>query len=127
MIAPILLLILLGIIQFGVTTNNYIELVDGVRSGARALAISRSSSTPYTSMTTAITSSAPNLTSSSITTTVTVDGTACTSDSTCETALSTAAGDTATVASTYPCNLVVMSRNFLPGCTLSASTTEMVE
>jgi Flp pilus assembly protein TadG len=129
LIAPLLLMMIMGIIQFSITLNNYIELTEAVRTGARNLAISRAmaSATPYTTTVADIGASAGNLTASSITTTMSVNGTACTSDSTCSTALSTAAGDTATVTATYPCNLTVMGVNFLPSCTLQSQTADLVE
>jgi Flp pilus assembly protein TadG len=127
LVAPLLFAILLGIIQIGIVFNNYVELIDGVRSGSRNLAISRSSTTPYTTTTGAVTASAANLTAASITTTVKVNGTACTSDTTCTTALSTAAGDPASVSATYPCNLTIMGVNYAPSCTLTSQSTERIE
>jgi Flp pilus assembly protein TadG len=129
LLAPPLLFMLFAVIQFGIALNNYIELTDGVRNGARNFAISRAtaSGTPFTSTTSAIDSAASNLTASSITVTATVNGAACTTDAGCATALSTAAGLTATVTATYPCNLTVMSVNFAPGCTLTAQTSDLVE
>jgi Flp pilus assembly protein TadG len=46
LILPILLVLLLGIAQFGVAFNNYITLTDAVRAGARKAAVSRNSSNP---------------------------------------------------------------------------------
>src|SRR5271156_1408771 len=88
LIAPLLFLMLFGIVTFGIAINNYIELTDGVRSGGRALAIARASttttsSTPYTSTTSAIFASAPNLTAANITITVTVNGSPCATDTLC--------------------------------------------
>jgi Flp pilus assembly protein TadG len=39
---PILLLLLLGILQFGVVFNNYIQVTSAAREGARKAAVSRS-------------------------------------------------------------------------------------
>jgi len=127
LVMPMLLMVLLGIIQFGMTINNYLELTDAVRSGARALAIGRSSSTPYTTAISAINTSAANLTSSGITKTLTVNGSTCTSDSQCATDLATAAGKSATVTATYSCSLTVMGVNFASGCQLSSTTTDLIE
>jgi len=129
LIGPLLLMLIMGIIQFSITLNNYIELAEGVRTGARSLAISRAiaNATPYTTTVNNISSSAGNLTASSITVTVSVNGTACTSDATCSSALSTAAGLPASVTATYPCNLKVMGVNFLPTCNLQSQTTDLVE
>ena len=127
LIAPLLFLVLFGIVTFGIAINNYIELTDSVRSGGRALAIARASTTPYTSTVSAIDASAPNLTAASISIVVTVNGTPCATDTLCATALSTAAGDTSTVTASYPCNLTVMQFNFAPNCSLSATTNDLIE
>ena len=41
MILPMLLLLVFGIIQFGILFNNYLTLTDAVRAGARQAAVSR--------------------------------------------------------------------------------------
>jgi Flp pilus assembly protein TadG len=46
LVLPILLVLLLGIVQFGVAFNNYVSLTDAVRAGARVAAVSRNSSDP---------------------------------------------------------------------------------
>jgi Flp pilus assembly protein TadG len=46
LVLPVLLVLLLGIAQFGVAFNNYISLTDAVRAGARKAAVSRSASNP---------------------------------------------------------------------------------
>jgi Flp pilus assembly protein TadG len=40
-VAPILLVLVFGIIQFGILFNNYLTLTDAVRAGARQAAVSR--------------------------------------------------------------------------------------
>ena len=127
LVLPMLLFVLFGIIQFGLTLNNYLVLTDGVRAGAREFAISRSSTTPYSSSKSAVTNSAANLTATSITITMRVNGTACAPDAACVTALSTASGGAALVTATYPCNLRVLWVDFASGCTLSSQTTELIE
>jgi Flp pilus assembly protein TadG len=127
LIVPFLLFLVVGLFQFGIAINNYLELTDGVRSGGRQFAISRSSATPYTSAVAAVKASAANLTAASVTVTVKVNGTACGSDGACTTALSAAAGGTALTTATYPCNLTIMSVNFAPGCTLTSSTSDLIE
>lgn len=127
MIAPILLLILGAIVDFGLTMNNYLELTDAVRVGARQFALSGSSSTPMTTATTAVKNAAANLAGASISITYSVAGTACTSDGACQTALAANAGGSATVTATYPCSTPMAGVSFLSGCSLSSTTTEMVE
>jgi len=41
LVLPILLLLVFGIIQFGILFNNYLTLTDAVRAGARQAAVSR--------------------------------------------------------------------------------------
>ncbi len=127
LLAPILLMLAIGIAQFGIVLNEYIMLTDGVRNGARQLALSRGGTTPYTTTVNQVRNSASNLTQSSITVTMTVNGTACATDTACQTALSSALGQAGAVTATYPCTLQVMGINYLPSCTLSSSTTEMIE
>ena len=43
LLAPLLVLMLMAIIQFGITLNNYLELTDAVRVAARNFAISGTS------------------------------------------------------------------------------------
>ena len=46
LVLPVLLVVLFGIIQFGIAFNNYVALTDAVRAGARTAAVSRFSPTP---------------------------------------------------------------------------------
>ena len=126
-IAPILMLLLVGIAKFGLVFNDYLTLTEAVTNGARNLALSRGTSTPYSTTVSQVTSSAFNLASSSLTITTKVNGTTCSTDTTCQTALTSAAGQAATVSATYPCDLVIMGHDFAPGCTLSSAMAEMIE
>ncbi|HEX4930349.1 MAG TPA: TadE/TadG family type IV pilus assembly protein [Gaiellaceae bacterium] len=46
LVLPILLVILFGILQFGVAYNDYVTLTDATRAGARKAAVSRHSGSP---------------------------------------------------------------------------------
>jgi len=46
LVAPILLLLVFGIVQFGIMFNNYLTLTDAVRAGARQAAVSRTLTDP---------------------------------------------------------------------------------
>jgi Flp pilus assembly protein TadG len=127
LVAPILCLLLMGTVKFGLTLINYVALTDAVREGARQLAVSRGASTPRTTTVNRLYGAAPSLTQASITITTLVNGTACTSDSGCATALGSAQGQPATVTASYPCDLTIMAVNMAPSCTLSSSTAERVE
>ena len=129
-IAPALMLLALGTVQFGLTINNYICLTEGVRTAGRQLAVSRgggSSGTPYQDTVNQIYLSAPSLTRANLTIQVSVNGTACSTDTTCLNALASAQGRPASVSATYPCDLSIMGHDFAPGCTLSSQTTERIE
>jgi len=41
LVLPLIVLLLFGVIQFGITFNNYVTLTDAVRAGARKGAVSR--------------------------------------------------------------------------------------
>jgi Flp pilus assembly protein TadG len=58
MILPILLLLVLGIIQFGILFNNHLTLTDAVRAGARQAAVSRTLPNPAGSATNRVRSAA---------------------------------------------------------------------
>src|ERR1700674_590541 len=126
LLAPVLLVMLMGIAKFGITLNSYVMLPEAAADGPRYLAPSRGAATPYTSTVRQVTATASNLTGT-LTITTSINGTACSTNSTCQTALNTAVGLAARVTATYPCNLTVMGVDFAPGCTLSSSTTLMIE
>ena len=53
MVLPLLVVLLLGIIQFGIAFNNYVALTDAVRAASRKGAVSRESGDPVGNCTTA--------------------------------------------------------------------------
>ncbi len=123
--APVVLMIGIGLLKFGVAMSQYIALTNAAAQGASTFALSRGTTAPYTSAKTAISGAAANLASGSITTTVKVNGAACTTDSGCSALL--VAGATALVKTTYPCDLKVMGVDYKPSCTLSAQSAQMVQ
>jgi Flp pilus assembly protein TadG len=127
-VAPVLLAMLTGTAQFGLTLNQFVILTNAVATGAQLFSISRGTMpTPYTSTVAAIEAAAPNLIPANLTITLSVNGTACTTDAACQTALSNAATDPATVTATYPCSLEIAFYNFWPGCTLQSQVTEPIQ
>ncbi|HEX4124878.1 MAG TPA: TadE/TadG family type IV pilus assembly protein [Tepidisphaeraceae bacterium] len=128
LVLPLLLLVLLGTVQFGLTLSNYEILTNAVGVGAMQFAISGgASSTPYTDAVNAIENAAPTLEQANLTITLKVNGTACATDATCQTALQGNSGNPAQTSASYPCNLTVMQHNFSPGCRLTATMTERVQ
>ena len=122
---PLLMLVMVAILKFGIFFYNYITLSNAVGTGARVLAVSRGAGagppTACTMATTALTSAAQNLTTSQITTSITFPSP---DTSTCS---SLQTGDSAVVQATYPCSLVIFGNNVIPGCTLSSQTTIRIE
>jgi Flp pilus assembly protein TadG len=112
-VAPILLLILMGIMQLGVVYNNWVTLTDAARAGARKAAVCRTGCSPdATSATvTVVKNSAVDLNQASLGVTVTSAWTQ---------------GADATVTVTYPWAINVMGVVVGSG-TLTATTTERVE
>ena len=131
---PILLLVVMGILTFGLAINNYIMLTDATGVGARAMAISRGQTTdPCSTASAAIYAAAPLLTPDSLTFTFNLNGTtytgaSCSSGSTTTGAAShLVQGLPAKVTVTYPCVLQVYGTDYAPGCSLQAQTTELVQ
>jgi len=122
---PLLMLIMVAILKFGIFFYNYITLCNAVGTAARTLAVNRGAGTgPPTACslaTTALTSAAQNLTTSQITSSITFPSP---DTSTCSALVS---GDSAVVQATYPCSLVIFGNNVIPNCTLSSQTTIRIE
>ena len=131
---PVLLLVVTGILTFGLAINNYIMLTDATGVGARAMAISRGQTTdPCSTAATAIYNAAPLLTKASMKFTFNFNGTvytgtSCNSGSTTTGAAShLVQGMPAKVTVTYPCVLKVYGADYAPSCSLQAQTTELVQ
>jgi Flp pilus assembly protein TadG len=60
-VLPILVVLLFGIIQFGIAFNNYVTLTDAARAGARKAAVSRESGDPAGDCKAAVLAAADNL------------------------------------------------------------------
>lgn len=123
--APVVLALAIGTFKFGTTLRHQVVLTNAAAQGALTLALSRGTTSPYSSTTTAINNAASSLTTASITTTVTINGSTCSTNTACA-ALMTA-GVTAVVRTTYPCDLSVMGVNYKSSCTISAQTAQMVQ
>lgn len=134
LVLPVLLLVVTGITTFGLLINNYLALTDAVSTGARLLAINRGQTTDPCAITaTAIENAAPYLTPANLTFTITLNGATVGGSSCSSTSVSTGAaadmvaGAPAIVRVTYPCNVTVYGTTYLPTCTLTAQTTEIIQ
>jgi Flp pilus assembly protein TadG len=125
---PILLTIVTGITSFGLALNNYIMLTNAVEIGARQLAISRGQVTdPCSTISTTISTASPLLRASSLSYTFVLNGTSFTGTTCTAGAAQLVQGASAQVQVTYPCSLLIYRKNLMPGCTLQAQTTELVQ
>jgi Flp pilus assembly protein TadG len=61
MVAPLLVVLLFGIIQFGIAFNNYVTLTDAVRAASRKGAVSRGAGNPVGDCVTAAQNAAGDL------------------------------------------------------------------
>ena len=141
LVLPLVMLVLLGMIIFGIALNNYLELTNGTTAGAQALSIVRGQAVdPCAAVTAPFYAAAYNLTQANVKFTITVSSpppgatvlyTLASSQANPTCAAATAdliQGDTATVTTTYPCNLKFFGFNFgPPTCVLTAQTAESIQ
>lgn len=111
LVLPVLLIVLFGIIQFGLTFNNYVALTDAVRAGARTAAVSRFSATPLNDTVSRVKTSSNDLDPTKVNVTVTASWTQ---------------GSDVVVKATYPYSISLLGVVVASG-TLSSQTTERVE
>jgi Flp pilus assembly protein TadG len=71
LVLPILVILLFGVIQFGIVFNNYITVTDAVRAGARKCAVSRHLSNPDAAVVKSVRDAATDLRQSDLNVTVT--------------------------------------------------------
>jgi Flp pilus assembly protein TadG len=133
LVLPILLLLVTGMITFGIAFHDYLELTDAVNVGSRLLAISRGQTTdPCATTATAVENAAPLLTASKITFTFVLNGTTY-SGASCSCSTTTTGpcanlvqGATAQVTATYPYTLSFFGTGASSG-TMTAQTTELMQ
>ena len=114
LVLPILAFLLFAVIQFGIVFNNWVQLTDAARAGARKGAVSRHLPNPAAACTSAVRASATNLKASDLT-------------ATCTTAPGNwQPGDDVTVVATYPYSISLFGIISKSG-RLSSTTTERVE
>jgi Flp pilus assembly protein TadG len=129
---PILLMIVTGIMTFGIALNNYIMLTSAVEVGGRQLAIIRGNSTdPCKDIATTIATASPLLQATNLKFSFNFNGNTYNN-------LAYPTGTTCTAGAaqvlealpmqvqvTYPCSLVIYGKNLVPSCTLTAQATEL--
>jgi Flp pilus assembly protein TadG len=111
LVLPVLVVLLFGIIQFGVTFNQYLTLTDAVRAGARKAAVSRHQPDPVAVTVAAVETAATDLKRANL-----VIGVASSWD----------AGDEVEVTASYPYSIKLMGVTIKSG-RMNSTTTERVE
>jgi len=128
MVLPILLLLVMGIVTFGLAVSNYLSLTDAVNTAARQIAISRGQTAdPCNLAVTTVYAAAPTLTQSKFTFSFVLNGAAFSGTSCAAGAADLIQGANAKVTATYPCNLTFFGTDYAPNCVLTAQTTELVQ
>jgi Flp pilus assembly protein TadG len=114
LVLPILSLLLLGVIQFGVAFNNYITLTDAVRAGARKGAVGRHLDNPQAAVEQTVrTAASDNLKPADLLVTVNSAWTQ---------------GSDVTVSASYPYDIKLLGFGVtIKSGRLTSSTTERVE
>lgn len=111
MVLPIILILLLGVIQFGIAFNHYMTVTDAARAGARKAAVSRQDPNRVNTTVAAVKASATNLDQSALGVTV---------------SSAWEHGSDVTVTASYPYSISLLGVVVQSG-SLSSSTTERVE
>jgi Flp pilus assembly protein TadG len=111
LVAPLLLIILFGIVQFGIAFKHSIALTDAVRTGARKATVSRTAADPVSATESAVLGAASDLNAAKVKVTVTSSWTP---------------GANVTVSATYPYDINILGIVVASG-DLHSATTERVE
>ena len=114
LVLPVLLVVLFGIIQFGIVFSNYVALTDAVRAGARTAAVSRSAIDPVGDTKARVMDASGDLKATDVTPTVTPGP------------LGWTHGEDVTVKATYPYSISLLGIVVASG-NLTSSTTERIE
>lgn len=125
--APVFLLLMLGIFKVGMIFSNQVALTQAVGSGSVNLqASSTGSGDPCAATTSVIQGAAPQLKAASITVKYTLGGTVITNNS-CAVSQIDTTGETVTVEAWYPCDFVVYGIDFSAGnCQLYAKSSQVI-
>lgn len=110
LVLPFLLLVFLGIVQFGWLLLNTVSVVSAGAESARFFASQRGTSTPYTSTQAQLRAAAAFLTSAGLSIVTTVNGVPCTNDTGCAAALAGASSPSVNI----PATVTVTYSSFQP-------------
>jgi Flp pilus assembly protein TadG len=135
-ILPVVLLIFLGLAQFGWLLMNTVAVTNAASAGARFFASQRGSATPYTSTQTQVQAAGSLLTSSDLTISTSVNGVACSDDTNCAAELASASSPSVNIPATVNISYSgfqsffkgsYLGLNSMMPSTLTSSVTERVQ
>jgi len=115
LVAPMLFLVLFGIVQFGIAFMHSVALTDAVRAGARKASVSRSSANPTAAASSAVLNAATDLNQSTLSGRIQVTAPS-----------GWVAGGNVTVSATYPYSINILGIVVASG-DLHSATTERLE
>jgi Flp pilus assembly protein TadG len=121
LILPVLSLMVVGGMRFGLFVNNSVMLNGAVGAGVRQFTLARTYSDPCAVAVTRVRNAAPTLTMAITLTFATTSGTVTNTTGTCATASPMVQGGDAKVSVTYNCTLRVMGTNFPCNTTMQAT------
>jgi Flp pilus assembly protein TadG len=127
LILPILMMLVFAITALGLVLYNYEMLTGGVRAASRNFAISRGTTTPWSTTQSVLEQDSPGLDRTTLGRAMHlfVNGTECTTDALCAAAM--VSGATGAVTATYPCTIQVLGVNAAPNCQLSQTSQAVIE
>jgi Flp pilus assembly protein TadG len=131
LVMPLVVLLVAGIADYGVTLYQYHTLSTATGSAVRQLIVSRGFANPYSGVQTQFSNWAPNLSITTAQFKVYVADSAgtlqeCTSNATCKTALDAAAGRQGSVSVNYACTTTFIPSMASP-CPIKISASGMIE
>jgi Flp pilus assembly protein TadG len=127
LVIPILLLIMTGLLSFGLALHNFMVLTSAVNTGAQLLAISRGQTTdPCATAHSAIAAAAPSL-NSGLSLTFVIDGSTYSSTTSCTAgAADMVQGAFAQITASYPCSFGIFEiKNH--ACNLQTQISEFIQ
>ena len=142
-VLPLMLIVTLGMFQFGILLNEELLVANAAAAGGRQASVSRGDANAYTNITAAVAAGAANLTAGSLTTYICVNTTgstpscaatnACTSNAVCYADFNSDQGLQVTVKVSYACtslfNFGTTSWSFLNAtvCPIRTQVTEIIQ
>jgi Flp pilus assembly protein TadG len=131
LVMPMVVLLIAGIADYGITLYQYHTLSTATGSAVRQLIVSRGFANPYDGVTGQFATWAPNITVKTSQITVSVADSAgtlqtCNSNTSCKTALDAAAGRQAMVSLNFPCTTTFLP-NMISPCPIKAKASGMIE